>query len=87
MVVVINGIIIDCIAFRVDHSSSCNKLEQRIQVNLVLIIMFAKLSNSFKFLFHFYHDYSLPMIKMANADAALKYVAGTLLSVVHEFFI
>lgn len=40
-------VIIGGIAFRVDLSSNHSHLEQRIQVTSVLVIMFAKASDSF----------------------------------------
>lgn len=56
LVVVIIIIITDSIAFRVDHAGRHSNLEQRIQVNLVFAIMFAKASDSFisDFLLHFH---------------------------------
>ena len=56
VVVIIIIIITDSVAFRVDHAGRHNNLEQRIHVNLVLIIMFAKASDSFfsDFLLHFH---------------------------------
>lgn len=48
LLLVIVVIVIGGIAFRVDLSSNHSNLEQRIQVNLVLIVTFAKASDSFR---------------------------------------
>lgn len=45
---VIIVLIIDGVAFRVDHSSSHNNVERKTQVTLVLIIMFATAGDSFQ---------------------------------------
>lgn len=83
LLVTIVVIIIDGIAFRVDLSSNHN-LEQRIQVNLVLIIVFSKASDSF---WVSYCTSSLHVLKMANTYGALNHLVAALLSVGHELFV